>query len=56
VDAKDILIVRKALQGGSAVESSLYDNGKVLLKTADRPLAEAAFADLEPHLGASRRP
>lgn len=55
VDAKVILIVRKAVGAGAPVESSLYDNGKVLLKTTDRPLAEAAFADLEPHLGASRR-
>lgn len=55
VDAKVILIVRKALQEGAPVESSLYDNGKVLLKTTDRPLAESAYADLEPHLGASRR-
>ena len=54
VDAKVILIVRKAA-GGTAVESSLYDNGKVLLKTTDRPLAEAAYADLEPHLAAARR-
>jgi hypothetical protein len=44
VDAKIILIVRKE------VESSLYDNGKVLLKTTDRAAAEAAYADLEPHL------
>ena len=49
VDAKVVLIVRKG------VESSLYDNGKVLLKTTDRPAAEAAYADLEPHLAASRR-
>lgn len=55
VDAKVILIVRKALQEGLAVESSLYDNGKVLLKTTDRPLAEGAYADLEPYLTASRR-
>ena len=50
IDAKVVLIVRKA------VESSLYDNGKVLLKTTDRPAAEAAYADLEPHLVAARRP
>ena len=55
VDAKVILIVRKAVGAGPAVESSLYDNGKALLKTTDRPAAEAAFADLEPHLVASRR-
>jgi hypothetical protein len=55
VDAKVILIVRKAPPGGAPVESSLYDNGKVLLKTTDRPSAEAAYADLEPHLAAARR-
>ena len=55
VDAKVILIVRKATGDGPAVESSLYDNGKALLKTTDRPAAEAAFADLEPHLASSRR-
>ena len=47
VDAKVILIVRKG------VESSLYDNGKVLLKTTDRPAAEAAYAELEPILRAA---
>jgi hypothetical protein len=46
VDAKVILIVRMG------VESSLYDNGKVLVKTTDRPAAEAAYAQLEPHLQA----
>jgi hypothetical protein len=49
VDAKVILIVRK---GG--VESSLYDNGKVLLKTTDKPAAEAAYLQLQSHLQASR--
>ena len=49
VDARVVLIVRKG------VESSLYDNGKVLLKTTDRPAAEAAYADLEPHLLAARK-
>lgn len=48
VDARIILIVRK---GG--VESSLYDDGKVLLKTTDRAAAEGAYADLEPHLAAT---
>lgn len=56
VDAKIILIVRKSLGSDGAVESSLYDNGKVLLKTTDRPAAEAAYSDLEPYLAASRRP
>lgn len=56
VDAKIILIVRKPTgASGQAVESSLYDTGKVLLKTADRAAAEAAFAALEPHLAAATR-
>jgi hypothetical protein len=57
IDAKVVLIVRDAAADGSGagVESSLYDNGKVLLKTTDRPSAEAAYASLEPHLAASRR-
>lgn len=55
VDARIILIVRRAVGQGPAVESSVYDNGKVLLKTTDRPAAEAAFADLEPHLASCRR-
>ena len=54
VDARVVLIVRRAA-AGQPVESSVYDNGKVLLKTTDRPAAEAAFADLEPHLAAARR-
>ena len=49
VDAKVILIVRKG------VESSLYDTGKAILKTTDRAAAEAAYAELEPHIrGAAR--
>lgn len=58
IDAKVVLIVRTPQAGpglAAAVESSLYDNGKVLLKTTDRPAAEAAYADLEPHLAASRK-
>ncbi len=47
VDAKIILIVRKG------VESSCYDDGKVLLKTTDRAAAEKAYAELEPHLAAT---
>jgi hypothetical protein len=54
VDAKVILIVRKD-DGHGPVESSLYDNGKVLLKTTDKSAAEAGFAALEPHLAAARR-
>lgn len=59
VDAKVVLIVRKAARaadgGEQPVESSVYDNGKVLLKTTDKPLAEAAFADLDPWVAGSRR-
>jgi len=57
VDARVVLIVRSppAAGVGSGVESSVYDSGKVLLKTTDRPAAEAAFAGLEPLLAASRR-
>jgi hypothetical protein len=59
VDAKVVLIVRKPARGPEGaeqpVESSVYDNGKVLLKTTDKPLAEAAFADLDPHVAGSRR-
>jgi hypothetical protein len=56
VDARVVLIVRKAPAGLPPVESSLYDNGRVLLKTTDRPAAEAAFAELEPFLAAARKP
>lgn len=51
VDAKIVLIVRDP----SGVESSLYDNGKVLLKTTDKPAAEASFAKLEPLVVGARR-
>jgi hypothetical protein len=44
VDAHVILIVRKG------VESSVYSDGKVLLKTTDREAAERAYVELEPHL------
>ena len=54
VDAKVILIVRRD-DGHGPVESSLYDNGKVLLKTTDKEAAEAGYADLERHLGAARK-
>lgn len=58
VDAKVILVVRQAAAPPAAakpVESSVYDNGKVLLKTTDRSAAEAAYAELEGHLVAARR-
>lgn len=47
VDARIILIVRKG------IESSIYDNGKVLIKTTEKTAAEKAYADLEPHLQAN---
>lgn len=47
VDARIILVVRAP---GNGVESSLYDNGRVLLKTTDRAAAEGAYAHLEPIL------
>jgi hypothetical protein len=58
VDAKIILIVRKPVPTGAPaqpVESSLYDNGKVLLKTTDRAAAEQAYSLLAPHLDAAAR-
>lgn len=55
VDAKVILIVRRD-DGHGPVESSLYDNGKVLLKTTDRGAAEAGYAALAPHLAAAKKP
>lgn len=50
VDARIILIVR---HGG--VESSLYDNGKVLVKTTDRAAADTAYAGLKPHVDGAAR-
>lgn len=47
VDARVLLLVRKG------VESSVYANGKVLLKTTDRAAAEAAYGELAPHLDAA---
>lgn len=44
VDARVVLLVRKD------VESSVYANGKVLLKTTDPAAAEAAYRALRPHL------
>ncbi len=49
VDARIILIVRKG------VESSIYDDGKVLLKTTDRALAETGYEAIRPHLEAAWR-
>jgi hypothetical protein len=54
VDARIILVVREP--GDAAVESSLYDNGRVLLKTTDRAAAERAYAALEPHLAGAAGP
>lgn len=47
VDAKMLLVVRKD------VESSVYDTGKVILKTTDKERAEAAYDDLRPLLEAA---
>ncbi|HUR60863.1 MAG TPA: hypothetical protein VM286_00670 [Candidatus Thermoplasmatota archaeon] len=55
VDARIILIVRKATGAGPAVESSVYDNGKVLVKTTDRAAAEAAYERLASHLAVASR-
>lgn len=44
VDARVLMIVRKG------TESSIHDDGKVLLKTTDAAEAEAAYADLRGHL------
>ena len=54
VDARIILVVRPPADR-LQVESSLYDTGRVLLKTTDREAAEAAYGDLEAHLAASAR-
>lgn len=54
IDAGIILIVRSPATGERpAVESSLYDTGKVLLKTTDPDLAKASYAELEPPIAAS---
>lgn len=50
LDAAVILIVRKG------VESSLYDTGKVLLKTTDAALAQSAYDELAPAIAAATRP
>lgn len=47
VDAKVILVVRRG------VESSVYESGKVLLKTTDRGAAETAYSELRGHLEAA---
>lgn len=47
LDAKIILLVRKG------VEASVYDTGKVLLKTTKRSEAEASYAELRPLLEAA---
>lgn len=50
VDARIILIVRRSTLSHGPVESSVYDNGKVLVKTPERAAAEEAYADLEPRV------
>lgn len=44
VDAKVLLVVRRD------VESSVYDTGKVILKTTDKAQAQSAYDDLRPLL------
>lgn len=46
LDARILLLVRKG------TESTVYATGKVLLKTKDKDEAEAAYAELAPHLDA----
>ncbi len=47
LDARVLLLVKKG------TESTIYSNGKVLLKTAVKDEAEAAYEALAPHLEAS---
>jgi hypothetical protein len=47
LDARILLLVRKG------TESTVYQTGKVLLKTSDRGVAEAAYAELRPLLEAA---
>lgn len=47
LDARVLLLVR------GEVESTVYDTGKVLLKTTDKAVAEAGYAALRPHLEAA---
>lgn len=44
LDARILLLVKKD------AESTVYSNGKVLLKTTKKGEAESAYADLRPHL------
>ena len=47
VDARILLLVKKD------VESTIYDTGKVLLKTTEKEEAEKGYGDLRPHLEAA---
>ncbi len=47
LDARVLLLVRKG------AESTVYNTGKVLIKTTDKDQAEAAYADLAPFLDAA---
>lgn len=47
VDARILLLVRKG------VESTIYDTGKVLLKTTEKAEAESGYAAIRPHLEAA---
>lgn len=48
LDARILLLVRR-----DDVESTVYDTGKVLLKTTDKAEAESGYAALRPHLEAN---
>lgn len=44
IDAKILMVIRKD------VESSVYDTGKVILKTTDKDAAQTAYEELRPLL------
>ncbi len=46
LDARILLLVRRG------TESTIYDTGKVLLKTTDKDEAETAYAAMRPHIEA----
>ena len=48
LDARILLLVKR-----DGVESTVYDTGKVLLKTTDKDAAESGYAALRPHLEAN---
>lgn len=48
LDARILLLVRR-----DGVESTVYDTGKVLLKTTEKEVAEAGYAAIRPWLEAN---